>query len=134
MNGLIQLFSKKEQGKALVVFVFLAGLLGMVTLFFEPIYWCNIQEKFERILFAISIYIFLLAFFVGKPVEPLGSLCTILFGLVLMCFSIFFQVFYFSNISMTHMFFPFICLGCMWGLGRTLSVIVNVSDSVGVGS
>ncbi len=134
MNGLMKLFSKNEQGKALVMFVFLAGVLGIVILFFELIYWYDIREKFDRILFAISIYIFLLAFFVGKPVEHLGSLCTILFGLVFMCFSIFFQVFYFRTTSIAHMLFLFICLGGMWGLGRMLSVIVNFSNSVEVGS
>ncbi|KTD67720.1 MULTISPECIES: hypothetical protein [Legionella] len=121
----MRLFPKKEQSKALVRFVFLAGLFGIAILFFESLSLHDAKDKSDGILFAISIYVFLLAFFAGKPVERLRSLCTILFGLVLMCFSIFFQVFYFRSISMTHMLFTFICLGCMWGLGRTLSVIVT---------
>jgi predicted MFS family arabinose efflux permease len=118
-----------KQSKILVSCVSLIGLLSVAILFFEPLYLYDIKEKSDLILFIIPIYVFLLAFFVGKPVERLGLLYTILFGFVLMCFSIFFQVFYFSNTSMTHMIFSFICLVCMWGLGRTMSVLINAVDS-----
>jgi hypothetical protein len=120
-----------KQSKTLVSFVFLIGLLSLAILFFEPLYLYDIKEKTDFVLFIIPLYVFLLAFFVGKPVERLGMLYTVLSGLVLMCFSIFFQVFYFSNTSMTHMIFSFICLVCMWGMGRTLSVLVNTSKSEG---
>ncbi|CAM2976098.1 Uncharacterised protein [Legionella steigerwaltii] len=129
MNELTQIFPKKVQGKALVRFAILFGLLGIGTLFFGHLYLYDLKEKFDPILFAILIYVFLLSFFAGRPVASLKSLHSFLFGLLLMCFSIFFHVFYFSNTSIAHMLFLFISLVCMWGMGRTLSVMVNVSNS-----
>ncbi|KTD14556.1 hypothetical protein Lgra_0587 [Legionella gratiana] len=84
-----------------------------------------ITHKSDAILLAIPIYVILLAFFVGKPIERLGLLHLFLFGAVLTCFSVFFQIFYFTNSSLTQMVFSFICLSCMWSLGSALSMLVN---------
>lgn len=131
MNVLMQFFSIKKQSKALLRLLSLTVLLGIAILLFEHIYLYDVKEKSDPILFAISIYVFLLAYFAGKPVESLRSLYGVLSALLLMCFSIFFQVFYFSNTSIVHMLFLFTCLVCMWGMGHTLCIIVHCSDSEG---
>lgn len=125
LTPLSQLFSRKEPGTVLTKIIVLTGLLSALTLLFDLLYLHDFKDKADFILLAIPIYIVLLAFFVGKPIGRLGLLHTILFGLVLTCFSIFFQIFYFGNTSITHILFSFICLSCMWSLGSTLSLLVN---------
>ncbi|KTD56857.1 hypothetical protein Lsai_1834 [Legionella sainthelensi] len=103
-----------------IFLLFLGRCLDFVTVNFTLI-----THKSDAILVAIPIYVILLAFFVGKPIGRLGLLHISLFGVVLTCFSVFLQIFYFNNMSITQIAFSFICLSCMWSLGSTLSVIVN---------
>ncbi|KTD74508.1 MFS transporter [Legionella tucsonensis] len=109
------------------ILCFLAGILSAVTLFFDPQYLQIIKGQSAElsgfILFAIPVSVFLIAFFVGKLISRLGLLFTILLGLFLACFSALLQVFFTSNISILYVIFAFICLGSMWAMGNTVSII-----------
>lgn len=109
------------------ILCFLAGILSAVTLFFDPQYLQIIKGQSAElsgfVLFAIPVSVFLMAFFVGKLISRLGLLHTILLGLFLACFSALLQVFFTSNISIFYVIFAFICLGGMWAMGNTVSII-----------
>ncbi|MCE0724809.1 MULTISPECIES: MFS transporter [Legionella] len=109
------------------ILCFLAGVLSSVTLFFDPQYLQIIKNQSAElsgfILFAIPVSVFLIAFFVGKLISRLGLLHTILLGLFLACCATLLQVFFTSTISLFYVIFAFICLGSMWALGNTVSVI-----------
>lgn len=105
----------------------LAGILSAVTLFFDPQYLQIIKSQSAKlsgfILFAIPVSVFLMAFFVGKLIQCVGLLHTIMVGLFLACFSILLQVFFAGGTSIIYIIFAFICLGCMWAMGNTASMI-----------
>ncbi|KTD39968.1 MFS transporter [Legionella parisiensis] len=109
------------------ILCFLAGILSAVTLFFDPQYLQIIKGQSAElsgfVLFAIPVSVFLMAFFVGKLISRLGLLRTILLGLFLACFAALLQVFFTSNISIYYVIFAFICLGSMWAMGNTVSII-----------
>ncbi len=109
------------------ILCFLAGVLSAVTLFFDPQYLQIIKGQSAELsgfnLFAIPVSVFLIAFFVGKLINRLGVLRTILLGLFLACFATLLQVFFTSDASIFYVIFAFICLGSMWAMGNTVSII-----------
>jgi EmrB/QacA subfamily drug resistance transporter len=119
-------FSKLLFGAG-VLLCFTAGLLSSVTLFFDPIYLQIIKKQSAQlsglVLSVIPISVFLMAFFIEKLVNRLGLLQTILSGLGLACFSILLQIFFSSTTSLSYIVGSFICLGCVWALGNTVSLI-----------
>ncbi|STY30701.1 multidrug efflux system protein [Legionella wadsworthii] len=109
------------------ILCFLAGVLSSVTLFFDPQYLQFIKGESAQtsgfVLFTIPISVFLIAFFVGKLIKRFGVLHTILIGLFLACFSTLLQLFFTSTMSVIYITFAFICLGSMWAMGNTVSII-----------
>ncbi|KTD21419.1 multidrug efflux system protein [Legionella lansingensis] len=106
---------------------FLAGVLSAVTLFFDPLYLQIIKDQSPQlsgfVLFAIPVSVFLSAFLVGWLINRLGVLHTIVLGLALACFAALLQVFFTSNTSLIYIVSAFVCLGSMWALGNTVSII-----------
>lgn len=106
---------------------FLAGFLSAVTLFFDPLYLQIIRGQSAGVsgfvLFAIPLSVFLMAFFVEKIINRKGLINTIQLGLSLACIAALLHIFFTSNCSLFYIVFTFICLGCAWALGNTVSVI-----------
>jgi EmrB/QacA subfamily drug resistance transporter len=106
---------------------FLAGVLSAVTLFFDPLYLQIIQGQSPQlagfVLFAIPIAVFIVAFMVGKLISCLGISNTILLGLALASLSALLQIFFTDHTLLPYILFAFVCLGSMWALGNTVSVI-----------
>lgn len=106
---------------------FLAGVLSAVTLFFDPLYLQLIKNHSPQsagfILFAIPIAVFVVAFFVNSCISRIGIINTILIGLGLACLSALLQVFFSMSTSLIYILFAFVCLGSMWAMGNTVSII-----------
>jgi len=106
---------------------FLAGILSAVTLFFDPLYLQIIKDQSPElsgyVLFAIPIAVFLLAFFIGGLISRLGIINVLLLGFVLACLSAFLQLFFSGHTSLSYIIFSFACLGSMWSIGNTVSII-----------
>jgi hypothetical protein len=98
-----------------------------VTLFFDPLYLQIIKNQSPQfsglVLFAIPVAVFLVAFLVGGFIERLGIFNTILLGLVLACLSAILQIFFRIDTSLFYIIIAFICLGSVWAMGNTVSVI-----------
>lgn len=109
------------------ILCFLAGVLSAVTLFFDPLYLQIIKNQTPQmagfVLFAIPVAVFLFAFLVGRLISSLGIVNTILLGLLLACVSTLLQIFFVGDTSLPYIIFAFICLGSMWALGNTVSII-----------
>lgn len=109
------------------ILCFLAGVLSAVTLFFDPLYLQIIKGQSPQLsgttLFAVPIAVFVIAFFVGWLVSRLGILNTILLGLALASLSTFLQIFFAASTSLLFILFSFVCLGSMWAMGNTVSII-----------
>jgi EmrB/QacA subfamily drug resistance transporter len=111
------------------ILCFLAGAFSAVTLFFDPLYLQIIKGQSPQtsgfILFAIPIAVFLIAFFIGWIVSWLGVVNTILLGLLLAVLAAFLQTFFTSTTSLSYVIFAFFCLGAVWAMGNTVSIIAG---------
>lgn len=110
-----------------VILCFLAGLLSAVTLFFDPLYLQIIKGQSPQfsgfVLFAIPIAVFLAAFLVDELITRFGIIPAILVGLGLACLSSLLHTFFTSQTNLFYIIFTFICLGSLWAMGNTLSII-----------
>lgn len=106
---------------------FLAGMLSAVILFFDPIYLQVVKLQSPQlsgfVLFSIPVAVFIISFFVVRLIARLGIINTILLGLAFACASTFLQIFFNQSTSIIYIIFAFVCFGCMWGLGNTVSII-----------
>lgn len=106
---------------------FIAGVLSAVALFFDPLYLQIIHHQSPQlsgfILFAIPVAVFAVAFLVDWFITRLGIINTILLGLGLGCLAILSQLYFNPTTPLWYIVCAFICLGSMWALGNTVSII-----------
>jgi len=109
------------------VLCFLAGVLSAVALFFDPLYLQVIREQSPEfsglVLFAIPIAVFVVAFIVGWLIHQLGIVNTIISGLALATLACFLQIFFTNVTPLWYVIIAFICLGSMWAMGNTVTLI-----------
>ncbi len=106
---------------------FLAGVLSAVALFFDPLYLQIIRKYTPAItgliLFAIPIAVFLMAIIVGWLISRLNILNTIILGMILAVLSALLQIFFTNSTPLWYILIAFVCLGCIWATGNTVSII-----------
>ncbi len=109
------------------VLCLLAGVLSAVALFFDPLYLQILRgqspETSGLILFIIPIAVFGVAFIVGKSINHLGLLNTILIGLSLGVLAALLQIFFTSSVPFGYILIAFFILGSLWAMGNTVSII-----------
>lgn len=109
------------------VLCLLAGVLSAVALFFDPLYLQIIRQQSPEfsgvILFAIPVAVFLVAFLIGWLVDHFGIINTIILGLLIAALSGFLQIFFTNATPLWYVICAFICLGSMWAMGNTVTII-----------
>jgi len=109
------------------VLCFLAGVLSAVALFFDPLYLQIIRGQSAQlsglVLFIIPVAVFGVAFLVNGLINYLGIVNTILFALFIAAISGLLQIFFTSNTPLYYVALSFACLGIMWAMGNTVSII-----------
>lgn len=109
------------------VFVFLAGVLSAVALFFDPLYLQIIRNQSPQttgfILFLIPAAVLCSAPIMGWLSSRYGIINTILFGLVISFVAGLLHLFFNSTTSYFYIAFAFICLGFMWAMGNTVPIM-----------
>jgi predicted MFS family arabinose efflux permease len=109
----------------------LAGMLSSVTLFFDPLYLQIIQDQSPQfsglILFTIPLALFFVAFMVGWLIARFGIMNVIMLGLALAALSALLQLFFSMHTHIGYIVLAFACLGSMWALGNTVSIIAAQS-------
>ena len=109
------------------VLCFLAGVLSAVALFFDPLYLQIILKQSPElsgiVLFSIPIAVFLVAMIVGRLINRLGIVNTILLGLGIGILSGFLQIFFSNTSALWYIVIAFVCLGSMWAMGNTVPII-----------
>lgn len=109
------------------ILCFLAGVMSAVTLFFDPLYLQVFRNQSPQttglILFAIPVAVFLVAFIVDRLISRWGLINSILLGLLLAALSAFLHLFFSSTSPLWYIILTFVCVGSMWALGNTVSLI-----------
>lgn len=106
---------------------FLAGVMSAATLFFDPLYLQVIREQSPElsglVLFAIPIAVLVVALIMGWLVSHLKIVNTIILGLFIAALAAVLQIFFTKTTPLGYIVFAFICLGSMWAMGNTVSII-----------
>lgn len=109
------------------VFVFLAGALSAVALFFDPLYLQIIRSQSPQatgfILFFIPAAVLCFAPIMGWLSSRYGIINTILFGLVISLAAGILHLFFNSTTSYFYISLAFTCLGFMWAMGNTVPIM-----------
>lgn len=112
----------------------LAGILSAVALFFDPLYLQIIREQSPQlsgwVLFAIPVAVFFVAFAVSGLINAFGIFNTLLLALGVSALSGLMQLFFTPDISLWYVILAFICLGTMWAMGNTVTLIA-AQEAVG---
>jgi len=114
---------------------FLSGALSSVSLFFNPLYLQLIKHQSPQwaglTLFAIPAAVILAAFAVGRLIQVFGMINTILIGLGMGLVGTALHAFFNVHSSLIFILLGFICLGVMWAMGNTVSIIAS-QTAVGI--
>jgi EmrB/QacA subfamily drug resistance transporter len=109
------------------VFIFLAGALSAVALFFDPLYLQIIRNQSPQstgfILFLIPAAVLCFAPLMGWLSSRHGIINTILFGLVSSFVAGLLHLFFNIATSYFYIGLAFICLGFMWAMGNTVPIM-----------
>lgn len=109
------------------VLVFLSGVLSAVALFFDPLFLQIIRGESVQLsgftLFTIPATVLCVAIIVGGLIEKMGIIQTILLGLFFGIIACGLHAFFSATISLIVIITAFICLGVMWAMGNTVSII-----------
>ncbi len=109
------------------VLMFLSGVLSAVALFFDPLYLQIIRGESVQfsglILFSIPATVLCVAIFVGWLIQKIGIINSIIVGLPFGAIACFSQTFFSITTPLWYVIIAFMCLGVMWAMGNTVSII-----------
>ncbi len=105
----------------------LSGVLSAIVLFFDPLYLQVIRGESPQlsgmVLFAIPMTVLIIALLVGWLIEVFGMIKTIIMGLLMGASAGLISIFFTETTPMMIVILAFICLGGMWAMGNTVSII-----------